>query len=424
MTTPAAYGGDWLSARRGSQVFLAFALAYFFSALVRAITATISPTLSAEFGLTAQSLGLLSGAYFLGFAALQLPLGHWLDRHGPKRVILAFLTLAVLGCLAFASARSYPMLVAARVLCGMGVGACLMAPLTGYRRWFQPEVQLRTNSWMLMSGSLGMVASTLPVQWLMPVLGWRGLFVILALLIALAMAALAWQVPAWRSAQATPSSKATSVDSGYAEVWRHPYFRSLAPLGFFSYGGFVAIQTLWAGPWMVKVGGTNALGAATGLFVLNLCMLGTFWLWGWVNPALARRGLGADWLMARGMPLALLVLAINTIAGKATPAWAWAVFCMASSFVSLAQPALALAFSPAMAGRALSGFNLVVFSGVFVVQWGIGLLIDAFGAAGWSTVGSFQAAFGIYGLCSAAAYAWFMATKPRNEPAGATHNPA
>ena len=98
----------------------------------------------------------------------QLPLGNWLDRHGPRKVILAFLAVAVLGCMAFALATSFSGLLAARVLTGMGVSACLMAPLTGFRRWLTPATQLRANSWMLMTGSLGMVAATLPVQWLMP----------------------------------------------------------------------------------------------------------------------------------------------------------------------------------------------------------------------------------------------------------------
>jgi MFS family permease len=78
-----------------------------FPRLVRAITATLSPTLTVEFGLSAQDLGLLAGGYFLGFSLTQLPLGRWLDRYGPKKVILAFLSIAVAGCLAFAWADTF-----------------------------------------------------------------------------------------------------------------------------------------------------------------------------------------------------------------------------------------------------------------------------------------------------------------------------
>ena len=162
---------DLLSLRNTVWVFLAFAAAYFLSALLRAITATLSPTLSMEFGLQARDLGLLAGGYFLGFSMTQLPLGHWLDKHGPKKVVLRFLAVAVIGCIAFAMATSFAGLLLSRMLIGAGVSACLMAPLTGYRRWLTPEIQQRANSWMLMTGSFGMLASTLPVQWLLPTIG-------------------------------------------------------------------------------------------------------------------------------------------------------------------------------------------------------------------------------------------------------------
>ena len=159
-------------------IFLSFAFSYFISALLRAVTATLAPVFSVELDLRAADLGLLAGAYFLGFSSMQLPLGHALDRYGPKRTILCLLAAAVTGCLAFAAAPNLAALIGARVLIGMGVSACLMAPLTLFRRIFSPEAQLRANSWMLMTGSLGMVASTLPVQALLPALGWRGLFVL------------------------------------------------------------------------------------------------------------------------------------------------------------------------------------------------------------------------------------------------------
>lgn len=395
-------------------VFLAFAFAYFLSALVRAVTATLAPTLAQEFTLQASDLGLLAGGYFLGFSATQLPLGTWLDRHGPKKVALGFLGVAVVGSLVFSVATGFSGLLAGRVLCGAGVSACLMAPLTGYRRWLAPTAQMRANSWMLMTGSLGMVASTLPVQWALPLVGWRPLFWGLAGLIVLSMVVIAVWVPSWGNA---PKGKADTapqaagdepVPEGYAMVWRHPYFQRLAPLGFFVYGGMVAMQTLWAGPWMQRVAGYTPLESATGLFWINVSMLCTFWTWGMVNPWLLRKGFGPDRLMAAGLPLCLVVLLGIIVAGPQAGGGAWALFCVSCTFVSLSQPAVALAFPQALAGRALSAYNLVIFSGVFVVQWGIGLAVDAFAAAGLSTVPSFQAAMGVYLACNVAAYAWFL----------------
>ena len=394
--------GPVLPRRAAVTVFLAFAFAYFLSALLRAVTATLAPTLAQEFALQAGELGLLAGGFFLGFAATQLPLGAWLDRYGPRAVALGFLGVAVAGCLVFSAATGFAGLLAGRVLCGAGVSACLMAPLTGYRHWLTPTAQLRANAWMLMTGSLGMVASTLPVQWALPLVGWRPLFWALGALIVVAMAVLAVCVPGWRAAAPAAASP------GYAVVWRHAYLQRIAPLGFFVYGGMMAVQTLWAGPWMQRVAGQTPLEAASGLFWINVSMLCAFWAWGLCNPWLLRQGFGPDRLMAAGLPLSLLVLLAIIVAGPRAGGGAWALFCVSCTFVSLSQSAVAMAFPPALAGRALSAYNLVIFSGVFVVQWGIGLAVDALGALGLGTVPAFQAAMGLFLLCNAAAYAWFL----------------
>lgn len=396
-------------------VFLSFAFAYFLSALIRAITATLSPVLTQEFALQARDLGLLAGGYFLGFAATQLPLGAWLDRYGPKRVVVSFLAVAVVGCLAFSIASTFAGLLVARMLCGVGLGACLMAPLTGYRRWFSPVAQMRCNSWMLMAGSTGMVASTLPVQWLTPLVGWRALFLALAALLLLAMALISWRVPAWPRPRDAPGSRL--AHASYAEVWRHPYFRSMAPAGFFCYGGLLAVQTLWAAPWMVRVAGYSALKAATGLFWINLAMLCTFWSWGLVSPWLARRGIRADQLMVWGMPVSYFLLAMIIVVSSDYPEWTGvllALYCMACTFVTPSQPAVGMAFAPEVAGRALSAYNLVIFVGVFVIQWGIGLIIDGLILLGAPEVLAFQCAFAAFLVCCIASYVHFLRTASHN----------
>jgi hypothetical protein len=69
-----------------------------------------------------------------------------------------------------------------------------------------------------------------------------------------------------------------------------------------------------------------------------------------------------------------------------------------------------------MAGRALSAYNLVIFAGIFTVQWVLGLLIDGFERAGLPTPDAFRATFASYlGLC-ALAYAYFLLIKAHNRP--------
>lgn len=397
--------GEPIVARAAVAMFLAFAFAYFFSALLRAVTATLAPAFSAELGLSSGDLGLLAGAYFLGFSLMQLPLGRWLDRIGPRRVLLGFLCVAVVACVSFAQADSFAGLWMARALIGVGVSACLMAPMTAYRQRLDETTQLRANSWMLMTGSLGMLASTLPVQWLVPLVGWRGLFWGVAAMLVLAMGLIALVVPRDRPAVAAALAAAPI---SYGAIFRHPYFLRLAPMAFVLYGGLLAVQSLWAGPWLTQVAGHSATEAAQGLFAINLSMLCAFFAWGMLMPRLRRWGWTVNRLIALGVPLALVLLALAVVLGPRAQAGWWALWCVSCTFVSLSQPAVGQAFPTAVAGRALSAYNLVIFLGVFSVQWGIGLAIDALVGWGWDRPQAMRAAFGLFGVAAASTYGWFL----------------
>jgi predicted MFS family arabinose efflux permease len=401
---------ELLPLRTALWVFLSFAFAYFLSALLRAVTATLAPSFSAELGLTAGHLGLLAGAYFFGFAATQLPLGSALDRYGPRRVVLVFLSLAVLGCVAFALARDFVGLTLARALIGVGVSACLMAPMTAYRRGFSPTAQLRANSWMLMTGSLGMVASTLPVQWLLPSLGWRGLFWLVAACVAVAMLGIAVCVPRDPPRPAAPPRAGPQAvpAGGYGTVFRHPTFQRFVPIAFFLYGGLIAVQSLWAGPWLVQVCGWTPQESAEGLFAINVAMLLAFLAWGVALPRLYARGWTAHRLLALGAPGCVLALLLAIALGPKATAWAMGLFCVSCTVASPSQPAIGQAFDSRLAGRALSAYNLVIFLGVFALQWGIGLAIDLFRTWGWPTLSAYRGAFALLAAGIVLSYAWFL----------------
>ena len=394
-----------LSKNKAIIVFLVFALGYFISTLIRASTATLSPIFSQELGLKAGDLGLLAGGYFLGFAAMQLPNGYFLDKYGPKKVIIFFLTIALISTIAFSKSDNFLNLLVSRILIGVGVSVGLMAPLTGYRRWFAADQQQRANAWMLMAGALGMLSSTLPIQLLLPEIGWRNIFLILSGLILTTIILVVLIIPSWDKTETPIEDKGFS---NYKTIWTHPYFLSLVPLGFFNYGGLQAIQTLWAGPWMTNVSGYTPIEAALNLFWINLSMLITFFIWGFINPYFHKKGISTDKIIIFGVPLSFLALAFIIYSGTNVSALHFTLFLIASVFVSLAQPAVGMTFPNAIAGKALSSYNLVLFLGTFTVQWAIGVLIDLLKFLGYNTLLTYQISFSIFALCCVFSYLYFV----------------
>lgn len=384
-------------------IFLVFALGYFISTLLRAITATISPELINEFNLSAGELGLLGGGYFLGFASVQIPLGYMLDLRGPRKIVSYFLSLTIVGLLIFAFAQNFLTLLVSRIIIGVGVGACLMGPLTAYRIWYQDETQQRANSWMLMVGAIGMLSSSLPVQFFLPIIGWRNIFLLLAFITLVCIILIIIFIPQW-----TSKGNQRNDDAKLSIVWQNQFFRSVIPMGFFSTGGLFAIQTLWAGPWMIKVSGYTPHESAKGLFLIYFFMLLSFLIWGYFVPKFSKNVNDAIRLLKYGSPLSLMVLGVIIYLGPNTESIHWALFIVSAVFLSLIQPAVGMAFSISNAGKALTSYNLLIFIGAFFLQWIIGLIIDLGLSLNYSEIASFQLAMSFVLVTSLTSYLYFL----------------
>jgi hypothetical protein len=224
-------------------------------------------------------------------------------------------------------------------------------------------------------------------------------------LLVLAMIVIAWAAPADRG----HASARSGSPGGYWAIVGHPTFVRCAPLGFFSYGGLIAVQALWAGPWLTQVVGLSPAGAARGLFLINLTMLASFLTWGLALPRLMSMGWGPERLIALGWPVgAALMAAVLTLGQHAGAVWL-AGWCVCTSVITLCQPAVAQAFPKAEAGRALAAFNLLVFLGIFACQWGVGLAIDALVSVGLQPAPSHRVAMALHLLGMVGAGLWYWA---------------
>src|SRR4051812_30314112 len=183
-TRDRSVGGSTQNWRLILRVFLPFVAAYYLSFLFRTINATVSGSLTAEFGLGAGDLGLLTSVYYLTFAAAQIPIGILLDRYGPGRIQSAVMVAAALGAALFAISDNFWLLLGGRALIGLGVAASLTAGLKALVLWFPSERIPLLNGLMIMFGALGAVTATLPAEFLLVSMGWRALFALLAIVSA------------------------------------------------------------------------------------------------------------------------------------------------------------------------------------------------------------------------------------------------
>jgi predicted MFS family arabinose efflux permease len=395
-------------------IFACFAFAYFLSYALRSVNAAIAPSLVSDLSLNAEQLGKLTSAYLLAFALLQVPLGVWLDRFGARRTESALLIVAAVGCVVFATAQSYVWLWVGRALIGAGVCGCLMAAFKGFRDWFDPALQSRLAAYMLVAGTCGVLTTTVPVQWLVEKAGWRPVFFLAAGLLLISSAALFFCLPKAHNTHDVTTTQLAANDRQLSskDILREPYFWRMGILCMVFVGGFVAMQSLWVGPWMTTVLGFDSKTTANHLFVFNFALMLSYLFLGTLAPRIEAKGFELSQLSVGFNSVGLIVLML--IASYAEPAawWLWLALAASTSINTILQPRVAMFYPAALGGRANAWFNLLIFIGAFALQWGFGFAVEMFKRAGKTTTASYQASLWCYIGLAAVTLAIFVVWRP------------
>jgi len=205
-----------------------------------------------------------------------------------------------------------------------------------------------------------------------------------------------------------------------AGIYKDRAFLALAPLLASTAGTHIAIQTLWAGPWLRDVAGLDRIGVANYLFAAGAAFL----------VGILSSGAIADWFVRRGVSeiavmtgfLLLFVIAQAGIVLEATE-WTlilWLAFGMSGQVAILAYPWLSTRFGTALSGRANTAMNLLIFVAAFAIQYAIGAIIALYPAraSGGYDPSSYQVAFGLFLGLQVLTFLMFLANQKlfRNEP--------
>ena len=140
----------------------------------------------------------------------------------------------------------------------------------------------------------------------------------------------------------------------------------------------------------------------------SACILLAFFVFGYILPKIAKLGIESMKLMKFGLPISYLSLLVIIILGENAGAIHFTIYILTSIVLTLTQPAVALSFPTNLAGKSLTSFNLLIFVGTFIMQWGIGLIIDFSQILGKSEIASFQISFFVYFIICIICYLYFV----------------
>ena len=370
------------------------ALVNFLNQASRAVMAVIGPLLALEFSLSASDLGLLSAVLFAAYGLSQLPVGLALDMFGARRVQTVLALTAGLGFLICAMAEDVVILGIGRFVTGIGIAAGLMAMLKANTQWFpRAKIAAMTGSGVFV-GALGGMVATLPMQALIPLTGWRGGFLIFAML-ACVVALWIWiSVADAPPGYVPPPRRSLAKEvTAFGPIFAHPYFRRFVPAILMLTAMNFIYQGLWAGPWLRDVAGLDDQARGLVLFIYACGSAAGSLLTGQAASHFQARGHSPLMVPAIAMGVLLAIQAILILAppsGVPALGLIWLCFAMAASAGPSGYAAVGQRFGPELAGRVATAINGSMLVLVFLAQIAIGAILDLWprtAEGGWNAAG-------------------------------------
>jgi predicted MFS family arabinose efflux permease len=380
------------------------ALLYGVSQFLRNALGVIGPDIAQELSLSATALGLLSSLFFLAFVVTQIPLGIAIDRFGPKKVMLGGVTLAAAGIFVFALAPGREVLIAGRIMTGLGCSSFFMGALAIVARERPPHRFAHYAGLLLGFGSIGTLVATAPLAEVTAWIGWRGAFLIVAAITVLIGLLVAWGVPADRPSAGHGESWAQAI-AGVREALRQPGFWPLFLMHAAGYSAFATVVGLWAGPWLRDLYGHDLQARGWILLAASLAQVVALMAWGRLQVALG--GYVRSIRIGAAMTIASLLVAAFVPLGPVAAIGLLIVFSVSVAYTPITTAHGRALFPDRLTGRGITLMNLGTMGGVFVSQSITGALMDwigrlpggAYPPAAYQAVFLYLAAF--LGLCLA-----------------------
>ncbi|MBN9279993.1 MAG: MFS transporter [Hyphomicrobium sp.] len=378
---------------------MTLATAYVASHFFRASNITIGLDLMRDLAIGPEALGGLTGAFFFGFAAMQIPCGFFFDRFGPRRTVTGMLVLATIGGIVFTLAPTWPILLTGRTLMGAGFGVMLIGSMVVISRWFPPDRFSTLTAMVLSIGLVGNLVATTPLAWASEAVGWRSVFAAAVLFTALASIAV-WIVvrdaPPGHPFLARTPEPPREMLQGLVEVLRNPRLKFILALNFCHYACTFTVQGLWGGPYLREVHGLSAIEAGNVLFAAVIAYQAGMLFFGPLDRVLDTR----KRIAIGGTLVMISILALLAVPTR-LPAWVAIAAMIAVGFFSACSTMVMThgrgIIPDRLIGRGMATINTSVMFGVACMQTLSGIVVGAFEplADGARSGTAYRALFGV-----------------------------
>ncbi|WOD19315.1 MFS transporter [Paraburkholderia kirstenboschensis] len=362
------------------RVFLLFSAGYFVSYVFRGVNLGFAPFITRDLGLSAADLGVLTSLYFLGFAGAQIPAGVLLDHFGPRRVTAVTLLFAAAGIWVFGAAHSLGMMMAGRLLIGVGVSVCLGAAFKALAQHFASARLPLMNGLVMALGGFGGVMVGSPLTWVLTFSSWRSVCVGLGLL-TVAVALAQWML-APETNETRHQASIGAQFQGTLHILRSAAFWKIASFSVVTQGVFYAMQSLWVGGWLRDVQGFEPREAAALVSILGFAMMAGCVGFGAAARSLERRGVSLYAVCGIGMALYVLTQLLIVFNAPLPASLLWAAYGIFGGTGILTYAVMARSFPAQMIGRVNTTLTLIIFLLIFGFQIGVGAVLSHWPARG------------------------------------------
>jgi sugar phosphate permease len=387
----------WTPSRKRWLVLILCSLLFIFSQFYRVSNAIIAPQLQKELAVSSEGLGLLGAAFFYAFAMAQIPLGLFLDRIGARLIMTVLTIIGSIGAAIFALAHDMTIAILGRTLLGLGMAGNLMGTLKLFTHWFSPREFATLSGVILALGTLGNMIAATPLALLVNTFGWRWSFILFGIAtftFAVIFFSLVDDEPKGESISNSSSRPSFSTKRNIRLLFTSRDYWIICFGTFVRYGIYVAIQGLWAGPYLIEGLGFSSVEAGNLLLLLNIGYLVGSPLGGWLSD----RAIHSPKLVVLfGMAImAFCTFALSTHWGAGNTWILGVIFLILgifSSFGIIMYTHIKELMPSDMSGMALTGINLFTMIGAAVITQVMGLLLDYLSGPGVPSLGNYQTIF-------------------------------